>query len=265
MMITTPLGRATAARGRRWLEETPTTAAAQSASREETPAEVRSAVADAIANHLCDHYTRRPGILPLCQSISAQLAERDLSVDAEKGVVIAAGIQEARFFAVRALAPDKPVYVPLGMEARYQTAVDFAESSITSIDPSRSLPDADGGLLILSDTDPSSGSRYPANVLSRLAEWASASNLTVVADERNLMSNSATEALRPIAGLPGMEGRTLTLGSFSSPSMANWSVAWFAGPEDLVATVRSVKQAMTICSPAADQYAALASLERNDS
>jgi aminotransferase len=58
-----------------------------------------------------------------------------------------------------------------------------------------------------------------------------------------------------------MAERTLTLGSFADlPGLNGWQVSWFAGPTPLVTQVRDLKQAMTICSPAPGQYAALAAL-----
>ena len=54
----------------------------------------------------------------------------------------------------------------------------------------------------------------------------------------------------------------LILGGFGQDAgLDAWNVAWFAGAKPLVATVRTLKQAMTICTPAPGQYAALAIFE----
>lgn len=61
-----------------------------------------------------------------------------------------------------------------------------------------------------------------------------------------------------MASLPGMAERTLTLGTFNGmPSPDTWSLSWIAGSESLMASVRGMKLALSLCSPAVSQQAAL--------
>jgi len=272
-MQATPLGRATARRGQRWLQDEAAPGAVISVPEDGTSTDVRVAVIGAMQEHLCDHYVRRPGLASLCQVIAAKLAACNVRVDADDGVVIAAGAEEARFFALRVLAPKQQVYLPYKSQTPYQIATEFAGASVTSFEPHGKLPAASGGLLVFPTTNPETGQPYSGDVLERIGDWAIAADLTVVADEIDAPLLAGTEAQLPLAARDGFAERTLTLGSFSgSPphtvgmgaALAAWRVAWFAGPNALVATVRALKQAMTICSPAPGQYAALASLQGGD-
>jgi aminotransferase len=87
-------------------------------------------------------------------------------------------------------------------------------------------------------------------------------NLTVIVDAIDVDLFGENSPEHPFASLPGMAERTLTLGSFANlTGLDAWQVAWFAGAKPLVVKVRNLKQAMTICSPAPGQYAALAGLQ----
>jgi aspartate/methionine/tyrosine aminotransferase len=64
-----------------------------------------------------------------------------------------------------------------------------------------------------------------------------------------------------VASLPQMAARTLTLGGFAgAPGLAAWQISWLAGPKPLLGPARDLKQAITICTTAPSQYAALAAL-----
>jgi aspartate/methionine/tyrosine aminotransferase len=267
MTPTTALGRAVAERGRAWLAPDPDSSGLADMSGDilagSTPASVRAAVADALGRHLGDHYTRRPGIAPLCRAVAEQLNDAGVPVDADKDVVIAGGPQEARFVAVRALAPGRAVLVPAPAPLPfYADAARFAGAELRGFDPAGALPEAPGALLILPSPNPATGRRYDEATLGRLAAWAAANDMRVIADETAAPLLRPELAHTPFAARPGMAERTLTLGSFAAvPGLGAWNVAWFAGARPLAVSVRDLKQAITICSPAASQYAALAAVD----
>jgi N-succinyldiaminopimelate aminotransferase len=65
----------------------------------------------------------------------------------------------------------------------------------------------------------------------------------------------------PIATLPGMADRTLTISSVGkSFSFTGWKVGWCSGPAGLVAAVRGVKQYLTFAGGTPLQHAAAAAL-----
>ena len=65
----------------------------------------------------------------------------------------------------------------------------------------------------------------------------------------------------PIATLPGMAGRTLTISSVGkSFSFTGWKIGWCSGPAELVGAVRGVKQYLTFAGGTPLQHGAAAAL-----
>lgn len=89
--------------------------------------------------------------------------------------------------------------------------------------------------------------------LQAVADLAIAHDLVVITDEvyEHLTYDDAlsTEGHVPIATLPGMAERTLTLSSVGkSWSFTGWKVGWATGPTDLVRAVLNAKQWLTFTS-----------------
>ena len=65
----------------------------------------------------------------------------------------------------------------------------------------------------------------------------------------------------PLATLPGMAERTITVGSAGKTfSFTGWKVGWATGPRDLIAAVRVVRQHLSYVSGGPLQYAIAAGL-----
>ncbi len=91
--------------------------------------------------------------------------------------------------------------------------------------------------------------------LSGIAALAVEHDLLVVTDEvyEHLVF---TGAHHPIAALPGMRGRTVSISSAGKTfSYTGWKVGWVTGDAALVAAVRSAKQYLTFVSGGPFQYA----------
>jgi aspartate/methionine/tyrosine aminotransferase len=238
---------AVAQRAQRWLQAAPSDEAgtAETTTAASSPV-VRATVIAAMQRNACDHYTRRPGIAPLCRAVTERLAAKD---------VVTGGVAETRFVALRTLAAQQTLYLLPESLARYQVLAEFSGAIVQVIDLAGELPVAAGGVLLIAAAQPES-------VLARLAPWAAMANLTVIVDAIDVDLFGENSPEHPFASLPGMAERTLTLGSFANlTGLDAWQVAWFAGAKPLVVKVRNLKQAMTICSPAPGQYAALAGLQ----
>ena len=93
--------------------------------------------------------------------------------------------------------------------------------------------------------------------LGAVAELAAAHGAVVVSDE--VYEHQTHDPARPhvpVATLPGMAQRTLTVGSAGKTfSVTGWKVGWVHGPRELVAAVRAVKQYLTFVSGAPFQPA----------
>ena len=69
----------------------------------------------------------------------------------------------------------------------------------------------------------------------------------------------------PLATLPGMAERTLTISSLGKTfSVTGWKVGWATGPGSLVAGVRAAKQFMTFAGATPFQHAGAAALRMDD-
>lgn len=222
-----------------------------------TTTPMRQTAIAAMHAHECDHYVRRTGIAPLCQAVAERLAAKDIVVDPEDGVVVAGGITESRYLALAALATGKSIYVIAEQVDQYQAIADLIEATLVPLSPEKALPKSEGGLLLIRPT-----TSLSSEFIGQVTTWAATNEMTVIADESDQPLLAAMSTVHPFAGLPDMAARTLTLGSFpDTQGLQAWQVAWFAGPKALVDKVAKLKQAMTICSPAVGQYAALAAME----
>lgn len=266
----TPLGRAVAARSRQLLAAADTLPAGvldlgDTWLSGSTPDPIRHAAQDAMAKHRCDHYTRRPGIAPLCKAVAQQLAAAGVTVNPDSEVVISGSVEEARFVAVRALAPGRTVLLPTPGSTAARAPAEFAGAPVREVDLAQDLPAVGPALLVLANPDPATGQLQAPETLARIAAWATAQDAVIVADETLAPLVRMELACPPLAALPGLAERTVTLGSFANvPSLRAWTVSWFAGPRKVLEPVRDLKQAMTICSSAPGQFAALAGLDLVD-
>ena len=101
--------------------------------------------------------------------------------------------------------------------------------------------------------------------LAVVAEVAVAHDLVVISDEvyEHLVFDGAEHV--PVATLPGMAERTLTLSSVGkSWSFTGWKVGWASGPADLVAALTGAKQWLTYTSGAPLQPAVAHALDHED-
>jgi N-succinyldiaminopimelate aminotransferase len=70
----------------------------------------------------------------------------------------------------------------------------------------------------------------------------------------------------PIATLPGMAERTITVSSIGKThSVTGWKIGWACGPADLIARVRAVKQFLTFAGGTPLQHASAAALRLPES
>jgi N-succinyldiaminopimelate aminotransferase len=118
-------------------------------------------------------------------------------------------------------------------------------------------------LILLNTPHNPTGKVFAAEELAVVADLARAHDLLVVADEVYEHITFDGRAHVPIATLPGMAERTVTIGSAGKTfSVTGWKVGWATGPAELVAAVRAVKQFLTYVSGAPFQPAVAEALEQ---
>jgi len=92
--------------------------------------------------------------------------------------------------------------------------------------------------------------------LAAIADVAQHHDLLVISDEvyEHLLFDGRTHT--PIATLPGMRERTMTISSAGKTfSVTGWKIGWVCAPLPLVAAVRTVKQFLTYVNSAPFQPA----------
>ena len=110
-------------------------------------------------------------------------------------------------------------------------------------------------LILLNSPHNPTGKVFSLDELGQVAALCRAHDLLAVTDEvyEHLVFDGAHV---PLATLPGMGERTLTISSGGKTfSFTGWKVGWVGGPAPLVAAVRAAKQFLTYTSPAPFQLA----------
>jgi N-succinyldiaminopimelate aminotransferase len=110
-------------------------------------------------------------------------------------------------------------------------------------------------LLLLNSPHNPTGKVFGPDELAQIAELCCAHDVLAVTDEvyEHLVFDGAHV---PLATLPGMAERTLTISSGGKTfSFTGWKVGWVSGPAQLVAAVRAAKQFLTYTSGAPFQLA----------
>lgn len=241
---------------------------------EDGPEEVKQAALDAIRAGRGNQYPPAHGVHELRQAIGHhQRRFYGLDLSWRDEVVVATGASETLAAAVLALvepgdevvmfdpyfdlypaivslAGGRRVTVPLtGPELR----PDLAQLA-TAVTPRTRL-------LILNSPHNPSGIVFTPVELAEIARLAIEHDLLVLADEayEHLWFDAHEHV--PIATLPGMWERTVTVGSAGkSFSMTGWKVGWATGPSDLIAAVRVVRQHLSYVSSGPFQWAVITAL-----
>ncbi len=125
----------------------------------------------------------------------------------------------------------------------------------------RAITDRTRMLLLNSPHNPT-GIVFTRTELEHIARIARHHDLIVVSDEAYEHLWFDDHPHIPIATLPGMWQRTVTIGSGGkSFSFTGWKVGWVTGPADLVGAVRVVRQHLSYVSSGPFQWAIAAGLQ----
>ncbi|HEV2346554.1 MAG TPA: pyridoxal phosphate-dependent aminotransferase [Actinocrinis sp.] len=237
------------------------------------PAAVAAAAARAILEGRGNQYPPGPGIPELRHAVAGhQAAWYGLRFDPDTEVLITAGATEAIAAALLALVNPgdeviafEPYYdsyaaciamaggirvpatlrPPTPEQPRWHPDLDILEASIT--DRTR--------VLLLNSPHNPTGMVLDEAELHRLADLAVRNDLVVITDE--VYEHLVFEGSHiPIATLPGMRDRTVTISSSGKTfSFTGWKIGWVTAPTELVSAVRTAKQFLTYVSGGPFQYA----------
>jgi aspartate/methionine/tyrosine aminotransferase len=218
------------------------------------------------------HYTTRSGLPALAQAVACKLqGEQGFTVDPATEVVISCGGQEAVFIGLQVLAEaGADVLVPALRPAYIDEAIRLAGGAIVPVpvlaedgfvmkaSRIRDCLSAKSRVLLLRNPSDPTGAVIPAGEMARIAELAQEHDLTIIADESLDESLDGDVRHRSIVSFSEVAERAIIVGSFSRlHALASWRAGYFAGVQSLVTPLRNLRQAMTICTSAMSQYAAL--------
>jgi N-succinyldiaminopimelate aminotransferase len=242
------------------------------------PAEVAEAAAAAVLAGRGNQYPPGPGIPELRMAISAhQKRFYGLDVDPETEVLVTAGATEAVAAAMLALL--EPGDEVIALEPYYDSyAACIAMAGATRVPvtlrPPDFRPDLDAlndaitrrtRLILLNSPHNPTGMVATPDELAAIAALAIEHDLLVVTDEvyEHLVFDGQHV---PIATLPGMRERTVTISSGGKTfSFTGWKIGWVTGTPELVAAVKTAKQFLTYVSGGPFQYAIALGLALPDS
>jgi N-succinyldiaminopimelate aminotransferase len=242
------------------------------------PQVVKDAAIRAIAEGRGNQYPPAHGIPELRLAI-AQHQRRFYGIDLDgmTDVVVATGASEAIAAALLALvdAGDEVVMFAPWFDL-YAAAVSLAggmrvEVPLTAgafrpdVDALRAAITARTRVLLLNSPHNPTGSVFTRDELTAIAEVVAENDLWVISDEayEHLVFDGSQHV--PFGTLPGMDERTVTIGSAGkSLSMTGWKVGWASGPTDLIAAVRVPRQHLSFVSSGPFQYAVVEGLALPD-
>ncbi|MEK9519657.1 pyridoxal phosphate-dependent aminotransferase [Streptomyces venezuelae] len=235
------------------------------------PDEIREAAVRALRDGRGNQYPPGPGVPELRTAIADHQRERyGLAYDPDAEVLVTAGATEA--IAASLLALVEPGDEVIALEPYYDsyaacvamaggtrvpvTLRPHAGAYVLDLDELRAAVTDRTRLILLNTPHNPTGTVLTRAELTAVAELAVERDLLVVTDEvyEHLVFDGAEHV--PIASLPGMRERTVTIGSAGKTfSFTGWKVGWITASPELTAAVRSAKQFLTYVSSGPFQYA----------
>lgn len=243
------------------------------------PAHVAEAAVAAIrAGH--NQYPPGAGVPALLEAVAAHQARRyGIQLDPAGQVLVTAGATEALTAAVLALAGPgdevvtiEPAYdsypAAIAMAGAVHRGVPLVRTSDgfrLDLEVLASVVGPRTRLIVLNTPHNPTGAVLDRTELEAVALAAREHDVVVVTDEvyEHLTFDGAVHV--PVATLPGMAERTLTISSAGKTlSFTGWKIGWVTGPAGLVEAVRAVKQYLTYVSGGPFQHAVAVALADDD-
>jgi N-succinyldiaminopimelate aminotransferase len=225
-----------------------------------------------------NQYPPGPGVPELRRAIAEhQKRFYDLDVDPDSDVLVTAGATEA--IAATILALTEPGDEVVTFEPYYDSyAASIALSGATRRTVVLRRPDFSFDrdefaaaftdrtrLVLLNSPHNPTGKVFTRDELDVIAGLARAQDVLVVTDEvyEHLTFDGAQHV--PMATLPGMAERTVTISSAAKTfSVTGWKIGWLQAPAAITASIRAVKQFLTYVNGAPFQPAVARALGLDD-
>ncbi len=224
------------------------------------------------------HYTSNAGILALREQLALHLHRLyGLQYEPQSEILITSGVSEGLDVTIRALIdPGDEVLLPDPSYVAYPAAIALAggipvfvpttAADGFALDPNRlrnAITPRTKAVLLGFPANPT-GAVLSRPILDRLAHIIIQHDLLVISDEiydRLVYGDPHT----PVAALPGMRQRTITLGGFSKDyAMTGWRIGYIAAPAPLLDGIMKIHQYVMMSAPTAAQYGAIEALAASE-
>ena len=212
------------------------------------PREVVEAAVRALQSGSCNQYAPVRGIPELTEGIASHAAAfYNMNVDPENGVLVTPGGTEAIFCSIMGLVdPGEEVIVIEPFYDSYVPGLEMAGATpvFVSLHPPDWIFDPDElraafnertRAIIINTPNNPTGRVFTRAELELIAGLCRKHDVIVISDEvyEHLLFDDARHI--PIASLPGMFERTVTIGSAGKTfGMTGWKIGWVYGPPDLI-------------------------------
>lgn len=245
----------------------------------DAPPDVLMQLVKALLAGQFNQYAPGPGTPSLKKAVADHAARfYNLDIDPAKGVVVSAGATEGVLCSVMGLVdpgdeviviePFYDSYVPNIIMANAIPVYVPLHPPTWTFDPAelRAAFSKKTRALILNTPQNPSGRVFTREELSLIAELCIEHDVTVISDEvyEHLLFSQAQHV--PIATLPGMFERTVTVSSAGKLfSATGWKIGWVSGPPDLIEGVGRAHQFVTFAVHHPTQEAVAYALNLPDS
>jgi aminotransferase len=237
------------------------------------PPEVIAAAHAAIdAGH--NQYAVTWGIKPLRDTLTAKLRARyGLEFDPERHIAVTCGVTEAIAAALlAAVDPGGEVVIIEPFHENYLPAATFAGASAVfhALEPPHNVLDSEHlrraftsrtrAILINTPHNPS-GRVFTREELEGVAKLCIEHDVVAITDE--IYDRILYDGRRhiPLATLPGMAERTITIGGLGKTfAVTGWRLGYACALGPLASALRTVHDFLTICAPTPLQHAAVAAM-----
>lgn len=243
----------------------------------DTPWHIREAGIQALQSGKT-FYTSNAGLQELRAAISSYTKRKNgLTYNPENQIIVTVGGSEAIDLALRALlnAGDEVIYLEPGFVS-YYPCIKLADGvpvpiRLTEENRFRLKPEQleaavtpKSKVLILSYPNNPTGAVMEKEDLEALLPVIQKHDLIVISDE---IYGELTYGVKhcSIAGLPGMEQRTIIINGFSkSFAMTGWRLGYALGNHEIIEQMVKIHQFAVMCAPTISQYAAIEAMEQGD-
>ena len=239
----------------------------------DTPAHIIKAGQEALANG-ATHYTHPLGIEPLRAAIADNIRHYGGADYANDEIMVTPGGQQGMFIiALSLLNPGDEIIVPCPGYNPYQQAAEMSDAVVrkvpmtmeTNFTLTAEMVEAHitpkSKILVLINPNNPTGTVTPPDEVRKIAEVAKKHDLIVISDEIYARLTFGNNTILPVASLPDMKERTITLSGFSKAyAMTGWRIGYLAGPRELIEPMSEVNHAFAISIAAVSQHAALAAM-----